>query len=822
MIHRPLVHVGLVAAFALPAALPAQNLSIDGQTSVVKQLGSTVNFTVTAPPGHDVTLYVDTEPGPSTMFNQQVPIGQSSNLGSIPLGIVPDSGVISNDYPIGHDESTHGSKLYYVALVLDPQWNVTFTNGADATTVARPQLAGNPLAEYPYFEHVAAFNRGEPIRLGIDPRYTALAGETVDIYVVAAKTAAQWLASPTLVDVRGAPQTVTFTSQPSGIEANVVDLIGTIPGPDETPGSGDTRIGVGYDLVIDRQQDGSFDNDHDLIDGFDEDEAGFYVVRDTANGGKPANPANGPLAVSELDYLAVGNDNQIVYYPTNIGQLGELPLVVIQHGGPPAPGFVPYTAYGHIGYHLASYGYVVMSIDALSSGTSSDTILQNIDHFLCNLDTIANGVMLNHVDEDSIALIGHSDGGRYGLQAYDHLRRQLWLVNPSLYVPVVTHPQIKLISCIAPNANNEVGLPDQPGLDPHDVTLHLLITPADHEMPGCDESAPHLIHERGTGCRYITSVHGAGHHDFLHDPPPPHVAYGDPLIGWKNTNAIMLGYMLPLLEHNLRGDVPSGDFLWRQYESFHAIGSPDVISATNLTEITVNLTVTEPFGMAVIDDFQTSSSSPAASFASSGATVTSTVSHLREGLMRDEDVTFDHSSADPFNGFTYTGAPGTVMDNGSRGCVFSYSGASSKLSYDLTTATTAIDFHDYAFLSFRAAQGTRHPSTTAEQGDQVFAVRLVDADGDDSTIRISAYGGGVEEPFQRGGGPATSGTSSGCSTVGLGWWSEFETIRIRLADFKNDASDLDLETIETIEFLFGFEHGNGRGRIGIDDIVLVK
>ena len=44
------------------------------------------------------------------------------------------------------------------------------------------------------------------------------------------------------------------------------------------------------------------------------------------------------------------------YYPTDIGTMGELPLVSISHGNGHN-----YQWYDYLGNHLASYGFVVMS-----------------------------------------------------------------------------------------------------------------------------------------------------------------------------------------------------------------------------------------------------------------------------------------------------------------------------------------------------------------------------------------------------------------------------------------------------------------------------
>ena len=75
---------------------------------------------------------------------------------------------------------------------------------------------------------------------------------------------------------------------------------------------------------------------------------------------------------------------------------------------------------------------------------------------------------------------------------------------------------------------------------------------------------------------------------------------------------------------------------------------------------------------------------------------------------------------------------------------------------------------------------------------------------------IGAFGGGIEEPYQR--------TSCG---VGAGWANSFETVRIPLAAFEYNGSGLDLDKIIALAFQFGPSHGSAIGRIGIDDIELL-
>ncbi len=122
------------------------------------------------------------------------------------------------------------------------------------------------------------------------------------------------------------------------------------------------------------------------------------------------------------------------------------------------------------------------------------------------------------------------------------------------------------------------------------------------------------------------------------------------------------------------------------------------------------------------------------------------------------------------------------------------------------------DLTGFNCLSFRACQGTQHPLTISTLGDLTFNVVLRDGSGATSTINIGAYGGGLEEPYQR------IGTGFSACGPNPGWANQFETIRIRLTDFLNNGSGLDLSNIEAVRFEFGPSGGASVGRIGMDEI----
>lgn len=795
-------------------ALRAQSaLTLDGQTSVVKEIGSAIDVEITAPAGLLTALMIDSGPGPSTVLGLTVPLSLSPALVIDVLGVVPPGGTLQHSLEVPYVEALHGQQSFFAAVSLSgtAPSGLLLSNGADVTAVARPQLAGNPLTTFPFFEHITTVNRQDPVHLAIDPRYGAVDGQTADIYVVASQTTSEWQANTALVDARGTPQTVTFPAGATTIQQNTFQIdAGTLPGPDESAGSGDTRTAVGYDVVIDFGQDGVFDEGIDLIDGYDDDIAGFYVARNLTLGATANTAAAGPHQVVRDTYTGGFFLGQTIYFPSNISSMGLLPLVVISHGNGHS-----YFWYDHIGYHLASHGYIVMSHQNNTmpgSHTAAESTLENVDFFLQHLPQISGGVLTHHVDSHNMTWLGHSRGGDGVARAYDRLFNDTF--TPLAY----SIDDIKLVSSMAPVdfGGWSGGSPILGGLGngshPHDATFHLWVAQADNDVHGC-ANAPQVywytLHERATAKRQSISLYGVGHGD-LHSADGSSVAFGPDLIGRATTHEIMRGYVLALVNYHIRGDEGARDFLWRQYESFRPVGAPTG------TGIAVNLMFQDDqaSGKYVIDDFQDQSAvSPV--LATSGASVSYDVPEFTEGRADDVNGDFSNLIGDPFNGFTHDHFDGVGHERSdSFACVLSFDGNGDyELVYDMTTAVDRPDFADFAYLSFRAAQGSRHPLTSAVLEDLTFSVALEDADGTRSWINIGAYGGGVEEPYQRG------NLSPPCG-IGNGWNSEYETIRIRLTDFLNNGSAIDLSQVAKVVFGFGPSHGSSFGRIGLDEIEL--
>ncbi len=653
--------------------------------------------------------------------------------------------------------------------------------GAEAAAAGgapeRRELAGRSLGKPPYFDFARSFNAGSTVEIAIDVlRDPRLAKEVVDVFVVEHAELGEFLAGRKLSSVLGPPLSVRLARGDVRENTFVLDA-GSLRAE-----TGTTALGHGYDVIVDVDSNARVDGE-DLVDG-GEEEAGFYLVEDfvTLTDGTQE---TGPYSVVELLYNGGSQFlREDVYYPANVAELGLLPLVVVSHGNGHN-----YTWYDHIGFHLASWGYVVMShTNNTGPGpeTAATTTLRNTNHFLANLETIAGGALDGHVDGERIVWIGHSRGGEGVVRAY----RRLLEGDPiaTRYGP----EDVRLVSSIAP-----VDFFGPTRTDVGPVAFSLWTGGADADVNGCadcDLCQTFHLYERADGERFSISLHGVGHGDF-HDGGGSSVANGPCQVGRPDTHRVMRGYLLPLIQYVLDGNPACKDHLWRQWEAFQPLGAPDGPC------VVVDLMYQPVSEKLVIDDFQTN---PSPFVSSSGGAVEFSFADLVESRLDDANGTFN-AGVDPMNGMTLAGV-GDV----SRGIAFEWNGTDEFLLFELPEGKR--DLRAYEYLSFRAAQATRDALTDEELGDLVFAVGLVDAQRRASLLSIGAYGGGIEEPYQR----------PGCGGTGRGWANEFETVRVRLADLLANGNPIDLSDVAAVSFRFGPLHGSAQGRIGLDELELTQ
>ena len=645
-------------------------------------------------------------------------------------------------------------------------------------TLVPLDLAGRRLGGAPHFTAVRSFHDSDVAQLAVSPvAVPAITGQTCDLVVVENRSAAAWQTDRSLLDVRGQARTHTFSG--SDIASNVVDLVS----PGELSGWGARGPGAGYDVVVDCDQDGLL-GPGDLVDGLG-DEAGFYVVPDLTQ--------RGPRDVTTITHTAGPWLDQIIYHPSDLANDGAVPLVVVAHGFGHQKEY-----YDHLGAHLASYGYVVASIaNDVGSGadaateTASTTLLNNTDHLLDQQAAIGGGVLDGHLDASRIVWMGHSTGGECVVRAYTRLREG------DYQSAHFTASDIALVSSIAPVAF----LPASRS-NPYDVSYHLITGGADHDTGNYPEDGytqNMALFERATGDRHLVYVHGAGHGD-LHNGSQNDLDQPDPnapdLIGPQGAHPVLLGYSVALVERTTRENPAMLDFFERSHDDFRPAGIPSHVVLS--TEYRPALAA----GHFVLDDFQTA---PDLATSSSGGAVSADVSNAAEVLMSDHDWSFDWTGAQPSNGMTRNLDPG----DDARCLVFDWATGDSKV-LELEVVPAQRDLTDDRLISFRAAQGTRHPETDALDADLSFTVTLRDQAGTTSSIDFGRYGR-ITRTYRRPG-----------SGSGAGWANEFNTIHIPLADFVTNEPQLDLGAVVAVRFEFGASYGSPRGRIALDDVMVLR
>ena len=649
-------------------------------------------------------------------------------------------------------------------------------DGGCPAGVVDVQLVGRELSAFPYIEIVDTFVVGQSAFLGIDPSsFPGLVGRELDVFVVEARSAAEWDADPTLVDARlSGTQTILFAG--GSLMGSVFALNSS---PLLSPPDTDTRAAAGYDVVVDVDRDGVL-SDGDLIDGAG-DETGIWYAKDLTRLGPYGRAPSVDYAVS-WPGLPSSRLRQLVMYPDD-PSLTDMPVVIIAHGNGH-----DYRWYDYVQQHLASHGYVVMShqndtIPGIEA--ASDSMLRHADAFFGGYETFVPE-LAGRIDTSRVMWIGHSRGGEGVVRATSKIVDGVYM--PQNY----SLEDFRITSSIAPTVWRATLS------QIHGQTYHLLFGAADGDVSGAphrDDRQSFQLFERGTGIKQVTYVHGAAHNDFnccgFNDfTGPPGTAIGRP-----EAQRIANATWLALAERYLKDQVWAEEFIWRHQDSLQ---SPSIAqSSTIIREHNAGAGVG-----GVIDDYQ---SQPSATVASSGAAVSFDVETLFEGKLEDRNTDFTDNPSDPMNGMTRASS---AASDDSAGVVFQWDGAD--LGYEWALTQTQRDLTGFNSLSLRMAQVTRDALTIASMDPLSFSIELVDGAGASSTLSTGAYGVLVRDPYQR------TGFGSGA-----GWQNEFETIRIRLVDFTRDGRAIDMADVRTIRLRFGPSFGSGEGRVGLDDVRLL-
>ncbi len=660
-----------------------------------------------------------------------------------------------------------------------------------------PGLAGHALTQYPFFEFPCAINQNRTVAVALDPmRHGERLGLAYDVYIVGHKSPDGWTADPVLTDLTGCFETAIVNG--TTIQQNTTLAWGA-----NLVGDAGVGLGVPYDAVLDFDQNGRLDPG-DLIDHLSQDEAGFYVLKDTTR--------KGPLVSNSFEFdnsalfYTEGFDGGstrsmrsrgLVVYPDPLPE-GELPLVTFSHGNTGIQN--SYLGYRYLQELLASHGFITASFDMfpahvslgirwrgwLTNKNTERLILQTqlLDHNGNPYPPMGGGIIDDKVDGDRIVTSGHSRGGEGVIVQYNQVA---FPDIPGIRPPNGTLDGYDADSFLGINAIAEVNfLTADEGSTPRDRNFLLYYGGSDADVCGCVSGATPTFHYgRADGNKMMSYLYGAGHG--YYNQLWSCVCEGPLQLTRNQVERCSKGYLLPFCMMVTYGNVPAKDFFTRSPNVFRPIGCETIPPEQVMVNLYRDAIAAGNF---VIDDYETNFGTGRNS---SGQDVTFTVLDLVERLFEDTNPAGGWGSGEIDGGFWWE----------TRGCIFNWNGV--VFEYVQTIAPEERDLSDDRYLSFITCQQADHADTTGLAGDRDITVSLVDGDGVKSSINTLSYGG-IDEPYLRSG----------------GWGSAFKTYRLRIADFEADGSGIDLKNVVSMKVEVGSDFGSVRGRLGFDDFEIIR
>lgn len=683
---------------------------------------------------------------------------------------------IARAFPVGWYEADEQSLLAgdivsdrrFASLVIRLPFAKRFAydNGITLT----PEIAGRPLAHRPYFHFVNNFPKGTDVYAALDPDALpqGLVSQRAAIYVIQHKTAAQWSGSSALDDVSGPGMTPAPKIVP--IVPGCVNWNTTLVWPNpQVPGKYDIAIDFGNNAPNPQNfaSDGTLDSPLDMIDGYVR--VGFYVTEDPSLPGPYVGSigqhdyAMGSIQVPSTDAGPTPTDTvpltATIRYPAQASgvdaafALGSFPLVVIIHGN---SGYdTSYLGYNYLLDHLASHGFIAMSIYApvgVMIETRARAILAHLDIMATN--NAYPGLFQGHIDFTNVGIGGHSRGGEAVVRA------------ARINTAEALGWSIRAAVSIAPTDYHHYGAPGVP--------LLVIYGSNDGDVAGTwpDRTCFNIYDEAGRP-RSFVFVYGATHDRFNTVWAPTalavesDIAPGDVpnLISITDHENVAKGYITALMQAHLLGRM-------EQLEYFSANLKPSLVGA-----IQIHTSYQAP-GVMLVDDFEDIPHNPNSNTIG-GAVLATALSALTENALHTLDLHSPHMTSG-----------GAIAWQSTAGIYLSQ------------IPPVAKDVSGYAVLAFRVAQKYGSPHNPVNQPQDLF-VRLTDGAGKSRAIRVSVF---TDVPY-----PYVRGYTDLIK-------SALKTVRIPLASYtiaNLGAQDIDLANLQSVSFEFD---ADASGEIEIDDI----
>ncbi|HEX5718435.1 MAG TPA: hypothetical protein VF179_19895, partial [Thermoanaerobaculia bacterium] len=482
----------------------------------------------------------------------------------------------------------------------------------------------------------------------------------------------------------------------------------------------------------------------------------------------------------------------IIRYPADVGGAGAqvsarqaaYPLIVILHGNHrrfrPNGTFVEsYRGFDYLASHLASHGYIAISIDVDDINARPDLIFGRgeaiLEHIaIMDRRNTTDPQLAGRIDLGTIGLIGHSRGGE-GVLAAEQLN-----VSRGLGLG------IRAIVSIAPTNFEDFV---------HNTTpLLLLYGSSDGDVSGADDGVnPFLIYDRAAPLKAMIFVYAAIHNRFSTNSDwldPTQIDNDDARrISEADHQNIAKGFSLAFFERHFRAQL-GFEPLFKRY------GRPGSVAHVELHH-----QLTDPASL-LVDDFDQAGHD--ATQNTLGNVVTETglanpdgqaATLVEVSLRRSDTLFFIHNT---FGGMIAWDASGGTY----------------------TTTLNALDASSFRVLACRVTQrlgSARNPVNLSQD----FLVRLNDTSGQSAAVEVGTVTG-IPFPFVRHDHnvlhPPALGSTRFVDVLpdhpDLSK-SALKTLRIPLSTFKAKNPRIDLASLQTLSFEF---QTTATGEIAVDEI----